>query len=279
VGASRCDYCEPGTYIHEAEDSTKTCEECVAGKYSQTGANSAEGCLTCDTGKYSERGSAYCSRCGLGEGFVEELNSCETCDVGFASLGDTACLRCEGVRDYADEPEQAVCKQSAPGEMPNTDNTGVVDCPEDTDLEGCVCPKNTFLTLERDSCKAFADKGVDLSSEGMTLATLRVLPGYWRTDNRSSDVRPCPVAEACVGWNASALFELGTYCREGHVGPYCNLCKDGYAGREEQLCALNLHSFSCARFTCTGTRRTLSSCARSARPGLATLHTRLSFWS
>ncbi|GMI23025.1 hypothetical protein TeGR_g4447 [Tetraparma gracilis] len=66
---------------------------------------------------------------------------------------------------------------------------------------------------------------------GNTLETLRVLPGYWRTNNHSSDVRPCPVAEACVGWDVSA-----TYCREGHNGPYCSLCEDGYAPDALQLC-------------------------------------------
>jgi hypothetical protein len=107
--------------------------------------------------------------------------------------------------------------------MPNADNTGVVDCPVGTDLNGCVCPVGTFLTLERDLCVDFADDGVDLDQMGNTLETLRVLPGYWRTNNHSSDVRPCPVAEACVGWDVSA-----TYCREGHNGPYCSLCEDGY---------------------------------------------------
>jgi hypothetical protein len=209
--------------MHEADESTKTCEECVAGKYSEVGANSVAGCLACKTGEFSQPGAANCNRCGLGEEYVAELNNCETCDVGFASLGDTACVRCEGDKDYSDEPKQAVCKQSAPGEMPNADNTGVMDCPAGTYLEGCVCPKNTYLTLDGELCAEFADefKGVDLSEAGMKLETLRVLPGYWRTDNRSSDVRPCPVAEACVGW------ETGN-CREGHVGPYCNLCDDGY---------------------------------------------------
>ena len=157
--------------------------------------------------------------------YVESINNCETCAVGFASLGDTPCSKCEGLREYADEPEQPVCKLRAPGEMPSADNTDVVDCPKGTDLEGCVCPKNTFLTLDGKLCDEFEDgnEGVDLSEEGMALETLRVLPGYWRTNNRSSDVRPCPVAEACVGWNVSA-----SYCREGHTGPYCNLCEDGY---------------------------------------------------
>jgi hypothetical protein len=100
-----------------------------------------------------------------------------------------------------------------------------MDCPKGTYLEGCKCPKNTFLSLERDLCddSESGNEGLDLGEEGMTLETLRVLPGYWRTGNNSSDVRPCPVAEACVGWNVSA-----TYCRGGHAGPYCNLCEDGY---------------------------------------------------
>jgi hypothetical protein len=69
AGASKCEHCGPGEYMHE-EATTKECRRCEAGKYSETGANSIGGCLVCDTGKFSEQGSAYCSRCGLGEGYV-----------------------------------------------------------------------------------------------------------------------------------------------------------------------------------------------------------------
>lgn len=62
----------------------------------------------------------------------------------------------------------------------------------------------------------------------------QVLPGFWRTGANSSDVRECPVAEACVG---SGLGGRNlTYCREGHKGPYCNLCEDGYAPDPFRIC-------------------------------------------
>jgi hypothetical protein len=173
-------------------------------------------------------GSEIASNCTL-----EEDTECVLCGSGFAGLGNQErCELCDGEREYTDGDGHAVCKQSSPGEMPTEDHTGVEECPEDTDLEGCVCPKNTFLTLERDRCEKFADEGVDLSDEGMTLEMLRLLPGYWRTNNRSSDVRPCPVAEACTGWtNASA-----SYCRGGHTGPYCNLCAEGFSKDAFGLC-------------------------------------------
>ena len=70
AGASKCEYCGPGEYMNEADDLSKSCLPCAAGTFSETGANSLDGCLPCDTGKFSEQGSAYCSRCGLGEGYV-----------------------------------------------------------------------------------------------------------------------------------------------------------------------------------------------------------------
>jgi hypothetical protein len=114
--------------------------------------------------------------------------------------------------------------------MPNRDNTGLVACPKNTDLVGCGCPINRFLSEDGLSCDEIPTKGVERDVTGMTLATLRILPGFWRIDANSSDVRPCPIAEACTGGNAT------TNCREGHAGPYCNLCDDGFAPDAFQLC-------------------------------------------
>jgi hypothetical protein len=72
--------------------------------------------------------------------------------------------------------------------------------------------------------------GVD-ATENMTLATLNIMPGSWRTNENSTDVRACPVEDACVGGTNTT-----EYCREGHEGPYCNLCKGGYSKDVFGLC-------------------------------------------
>jgi uncharacterized membrane protein len=69
----------------------------------------------------------------------------------------------------------------------------------------------------------------DLS--GMSLNTLTLEEGFWRTDATSSDVRSCVTPEACVGGN-----DTDTTCRDGHTGPYCALCVDEYNLDPFMLC-------------------------------------------
>jgi hypothetical protein len=95
----------------------------------------------------------------------------------------------------------------------------------------CVCPENTYLSLDGKECVKIAMDGVDGATSGMRLENLKIKPGSWRTNEKSTDVRPCPVEEACVGGN-----NVTEYCREGHVGPYCNLCKEGFSKDVFGLC-------------------------------------------
>ena len=74
-------------------------------------------------------------------------------------------------------------------------------------------------------------EGVDGLTPPITLGTLKIEPGYWRTSPTSIDVRECLVAGACVGGNDST-----NNCREGHEAPYCNLCVDGWTMDPLMLC-------------------------------------------
>jgi hypothetical protein len=56
-GASKCEFCGPGKYMHE-EAMTKECLGCVAGKFSATGSNSIAGCTMCDLGFVSDAGES-----------------------------------------------------------------------------------------------------------------------------------------------------------------------------------------------------------------------------
>lgn len=49
---------------------------------------------------------------------------------------------------------------------------------------------------------------------GATLATLEVLPGFYRSSETSTDIRECFHKQACEGGSA-----VGTYCAEGYIGP------------------------------------------------------------
>ena len=64
--------------------------------------------------------------------------------------------------------------------------------------------------------------GSECKGSGGTLALLPLVPGYWRTDNGSPDLRRCPDASspdttACANVN-------GLLCKPWTTGPYCRVC-------------------------------------------------------
>jgi hypothetical protein len=50
-----------------------------------------------------------------------------------------------------------------------------------------------------------------------------VRPGYWRLGSEYDAVKLCLAKDACHGGD-----DPETQCREGHKGPYCSVCQDGY---------------------------------------------------
>lgn len=60
------------------------------------------------------------------------------------------------------------------------------------------------------------------AGSNVTVQNLQLEKGYWRTNVNSGNVLACPVLEACLGGSNST-------CREGHEGPYCDVCVKKYA--------------------------------------------------
>lgn len=58
--------------------------------------------------------------------------------------------------------------------------------------------------------------------KGATLATLEILPGFFRSSLFSTDVRKCFYKEACQGG-----YELAEYCATGYGGPCEPISKRG----------------------------------------------------
>jgi hypothetical protein len=69
----------------------------------------------------------------------------------------------------------------------------------------------------------YCDERLDCSAPGLTVETLRLRPGYWRTGNRSLALVSCP-NHYCVGGTAQS-----GYCLSQHRGPLCEGCGPGYA--------------------------------------------------
>jgi hypothetical protein len=58
----------------------------------------------------------------------------------------------------------------------------------------------------------------------MTLQTLHLLPGHYRTNSNSTEILPCLNEDHCVGGS-----DPSSYCAEGYTGPLCAVCSSGYA--------------------------------------------------
>ena len=79
------------------------------------------------------------------------------------------------------------------------------------------CPIGTYETSGAacEECPA----GTQCESAGISIRSLVLSPGWWRSSETSTDARPCPLgAAACPG---STGADQG-YCAQGYVGPLCD---------------------------------------------------------
>ena len=78
----------------------------------------------------------------------------------------------------------------------------------------------------RADCSETTPNGNDILTHGpMSLATVPMLPGYWRTNENSSDLRRCPDASspdttACANNGANGT----QICKPWTKGPFCRVC-------------------------------------------------------
>ena len=66
------------------------------------------------------------------------------------------------------------------------------------------------------------EKGVNCNSPGVTLASLPIREGYWRSSRESLTIHKCLCSEACVG--ATEVSNSDDYCAEGYEGPCESPC-------------------------------------------------------
>jgi hypothetical protein len=155
---------------------------------------------------FSRIGDGDSCTCKAGETLMG--TSCEACEKGKwkSLIGVTSCSRCE-----------------------DTLKGSITENPGSTSSSSCICPSRTYDDGEG-SCVPI-EEGMREDLSGMTLASLTLEEGFWRTSEKSDDVRPCITPEACTGGN-----DTETMCRDGHTGPYCALCEDDYNLDPFMLC-------------------------------------------
>jgi hypothetical protein len=156
---------------------------------------------------FSRIGDDDSCTCKAGETLMG--TSCQPCEKGKwkSSIGVSSCSRCENTLRGAITARNGSTTESA-----------------------CICPPRTYDD-GKGSCVP-VEEGMRKDLSGMTLASLTLEEGFWRTSEKSDDVRACITPEACVG----GIGDGDDVCREGHTGPYCALCKDNYNLDPFMLC-------------------------------------------
>jgi hypothetical protein len=148
----------------------------------------------------------------------DNTQGCALCSSGQyqPKAGQTTCLVCDAT-------------------LPTTLSTGSTSASDCTTLPGTYVNNGTAIP-----CPAAADCTV---ATGLTLVTLPLRPGFWRTGPHSGDFRQCPsqFAQYCKGGAfspgssrralASIESAMGALCIPHHVGPYCATCEASYVKR------------------------------------------------
>jgi len=243
-----CKSCSMGKYSSTyAGNSIDVCIDCPLGKYNnEASSNSSEKCLLCPSGQFSEiLGSTTindCTECPKGKylpfGGGESLNDCLNTPLGeFSLIGSGYSTKCPQGK-YSSNINSWECLNCAPGKF--TDKEGTINCKN--------CPPNSEQTLEKNnwyclegSYEVITNTSRDCITCPMNtlcpintkIETIQLQPGYWRSNSKSLNIIPCRKKAYCIGGydNVSHLN-----CKEGHYGPVCDSCVQGWAKISGGIC-------------------------------------------
>ncbi|GMH71215.1 hypothetical protein TL16_g05594 [Triparma laevis f. inornata] len=254
ANSSTVEVIQKGWYTVKDDGSSKStrqdeqfCElgyACVGGGKSQCKGNehSSEdrtSCKTCDKFKEFNNVTMKCEckeTFKTEEDFTEEDGFRCTCPVG-QTLVDGKCTDCEDGWFKSTTGIQS-CTSCDAEVIEDAFKTHPSVTTKDS-KETCACGVGTFRDHHPNSrnkrlwkCQDCEDPDIGLNSEnveckkpGLTLETLPVNNGFWRSSANSNKIEECDMKEAC----SQRPGTNGTGCREGHEGPICAVCKDGFS--------------------------------------------------
>ncbi|KAJ1629505.1 hypothetical protein T492DRAFT_593762, partial [Pavlovales sp. CCMP2436] len=209
--------CEAGAFLstgfnyqYGASPSVRPCSLCEGGTYTSTVGNDFY-CEPCKGGTYkSVAGDGSCSAC--------PTNSDEAVE-GLTSL--SACT----LTTYKDETSNSAC-DACPSGM-SAGSTG------STKITDCICPVSQYMKIDGEvrSCIDCPTGAICNGQEGPR--SMRVNASYWRYSRDSLVFYTCAPASVCPG--TTVADEKGL-CREGHDGPRCAACVQGYGMSADGLC-------------------------------------------
>ena len=178
---------------------------------------------TCDRGytpKSADVVADGCVACAAGS-FKPELGpaGCEPCEPGTAQPA-TAGVACDVCLAGTFQPERGRLSCDICG--PRTNSTAPY-----TECDICEAGRyrtSVLVTPNAESCRS-CPAGVDCPYGSTILPALFLKPGTWRLSEGARSVALCKAStngtSPCVGGPL-----VGGYCREGHVGPLCEVCSE-----------------------------------------------------
>ncbi|GMH78741.1 hypothetical protein TL16_g07921 [Triparma laevis f. inornata] len=239
-GYSECANCITGTYA--SSEGLTTCTQCAKDTYSNV--EGSPTCLPCQSGKWANFfGAVECQSCSQHMEWNPSKSTCVckdtfildgdgkcTCKAGETLINDK-CATCEDGRfkDHVGTESCDVCDTDVIEGALETNGT------DKTSTASCACGKGKFLDPRNPPsetpdgvCKYCIDehlvdaKGVYCDEVGLTLATMPLKNGYWRSSKESATIVECENAESCVHSSDDEL------CVKGHTGPICSVCTEGF---------------------------------------------------
>ena len=194
---------------------TDSCNPCPSGSFQPFEGQAT--CLPCERGTFtSGSGSEVCEPCGPGTGSEPGSRICDPCSPGsFALGGEKYCPLCRP-GTYNEDEGQVSCTRCT---VNFYSGEGYTQC------RACGMVDKKQLTAPTGAGIAGCDLGVMNGT----------LSGFWAahelTDETGNWTRvwKCETPGACLGGTNSE-------CREGHDGPLCDNCVDGYYQDGDKLC-------------------------------------------
>jgi hypothetical protein len=221
-------------------------DACPAGSFSSSGT----GCSPCVWPLASAVGAARCSACPVGSVPLPSLSGCTTCSIGQFANGSRCELCPPGF--YQSLPGATSCTPCPRDTFnPSAGASSAANCVPCVTIDSrmvtvetgaatnasCVCGAGFFLDPVRSTCLG-CGQGLQCNSSGVDLASLPVVPGFWRASPNSTVVLKCRLPRACAkAKDASAdggvsrrrvLLEDDPNCAPHHTGPLCEVCQPGF---------------------------------------------------
>eukprot|EP00519_Triparma_laevis_P007065 CAMPEP_0182496394 /NCGR_PEP_ID=MMETSP1321-20130603/5043_1 /TAXON_ID=91990 /ORGANISM="Bolidomonas sp., Strain RCC1657" /LENGTH=1494 /DNA_ID=CAMNT_0024700001 /DNA_START=461 /DNA_END=4945 /DNA_ORIENTATION=- len=219
---------------------------CEAGHYCVAGDRKK-----CRDGTWSGPNSTFCTPCSqymeyseekmwcvCKESFVELKGGTCSCQEG-STLVDDQCIACEDGRykGHVGTGSCTVCDavdikgafETVPGAKKNSSAScacGVGKFSKSPDEDN----PSTLKAICKDCADVNLPKGVNCSRVGLTLKTLPMNDGYWRSSSDSHNIVECENPASCVHVSDEEL------CADGHTGPVCSVCKDGFSKNSVGVC-------------------------------------------